>query len=207
METEPVRLRRPAVACIECRRRKIRCDRRQPCIRCYQSLLLCSYASRPVASSSSRATATITNPAHGPGASAGVLVIATATSHPEITPQQRDDTFNVGPLRIPFSVASLPNSRPSDMAPISVSVPFPSHSAQERLIGANDAHERPEYWKAVLGQASHLPQVGGGFIFPNVLFSSQRPVSRLPFAMASLMDLRLRVWKISRSSVSALFSP
>lgn len=44
MEPQPRRIRRPAVVCRECRRRKIKCDRGNPCRQCSDSLLHCSYA-------------------------------------------------------------------------------------------------------------------------------------------------------------------
>lgn len=37
------RRRRPAVACIECRRRKVKCDRALPCGPCGNASLLCGY--------------------------------------------------------------------------------------------------------------------------------------------------------------------
>lgn len=39
----PIRKRRPAVACTECRRRKVKCDRNLPCGPCVQTSLLCAY--------------------------------------------------------------------------------------------------------------------------------------------------------------------
>ncbi|KAJ4322873.1 hypothetical protein N0V84_004637 [Fusarium piperis] len=43
MERIPRRRRRPALSCIECRRRKIRCDRGQPCQPCVSAKLQCAY--------------------------------------------------------------------------------------------------------------------------------------------------------------------
>jgi hypothetical protein len=50
MESIPRRRRRPALSCIECRRRKIKCDRAEPCTHCKASRSQCSYRiySRPV---------------------------------------------------------------------------------------------------------------------------------------------------------------
>jgi hypothetical protein len=43
--------RRPAVSCIECRRRKVRCDRAKPCGQCTaHNTPLCTYEERPRAS-------------------------------------------------------------------------------------------------------------------------------------------------------------
>lgn len=43
MESQPRRRRRPARSCIECRRRKIRCDRNDPCTRCVAVQTRCTY--------------------------------------------------------------------------------------------------------------------------------------------------------------------
>ncbi|KAJ4861491.1 fungal specific transcription factor domain-containing protein [Trichoderma breve] len=45
IENPPRKRRRPAVAisCVECRRRKVKCDRAKPCGPCYQSALTCYY--------------------------------------------------------------------------------------------------------------------------------------------------------------------
>ncbi|RAL05202.1 uncharacterized protein BO80DRAFT_461103 [Aspergillus ibericus CBS 121593] len=43
MSAPPYRRRRPAVACIECRRRKVKCDRALPCGPCGNASLLCGY--------------------------------------------------------------------------------------------------------------------------------------------------------------------
>ncbi|KAK4081149.1 transcriptional regulator family: Fungal Specific TF [Trichoderma aggressivum f. europaeum] len=43
IENPPRKRRRPAVACVECRRRKVKCDRAKPCGPCYQSALTCFY--------------------------------------------------------------------------------------------------------------------------------------------------------------------
>ncbi|KAJ9368044.1 transcriptional regulator family: Fungal Specific TF [Paecilomyces variotii] len=39
--------RRPALACIECRRRKVKCDRNHPCRRCIRNSVDCAYAENP----------------------------------------------------------------------------------------------------------------------------------------------------------------
>lgn len=65
------RRRRPALSCIECRRRKVKCDRQHPCAHCVACKVPCSYATRnalpsppePVtASTLSRNTSTARNP-------------------------------------------------------------------------------------------------------------------------------------------------
>ncbi|KAI1075965.1 hypothetical protein F5B20DRAFT_573085 [Whalleya microplaca] len=43
MERQPRRRRRPAYSCIECRRRKIKCDRNDPCAHCVAAKAQCSF--------------------------------------------------------------------------------------------------------------------------------------------------------------------
>ncbi|KAI1772968.1 hypothetical protein F4818DRAFT_129603 [Hypoxylon cercidicola] len=43
MEPQPRKRRRPALSCLECRRRKIKCDRNQPCAHCVSSRSQCSF--------------------------------------------------------------------------------------------------------------------------------------------------------------------
>ena len=45
MENRDRKRRRPAVACTECRRRKVKCDRSFPCGPCIQTSLSCGYSS------------------------------------------------------------------------------------------------------------------------------------------------------------------
>lgn len=42
-EGEPRRRRRPALSCVECRRRKIKCDRNDPCGHCKATRIQCVY--------------------------------------------------------------------------------------------------------------------------------------------------------------------
>lgn len=43
MEEQPRRRRRPALSCFACRRRKIKCDRANPCARCVSTNTRCTY--------------------------------------------------------------------------------------------------------------------------------------------------------------------
>jgi hypothetical protein len=43
MERQPRRRRRPALSCLECQRRKIKCDRSEPCARCVSVKAQCTY--------------------------------------------------------------------------------------------------------------------------------------------------------------------
>ncbi|KAI1209549.1 uncharacterized protein F4807DRAFT_96887 [Annulohypoxylon truncatum] len=42
-QRQPRRRRRPALSCLECRRRKIKCNRNEPCAHCISSKLQCTY--------------------------------------------------------------------------------------------------------------------------------------------------------------------
>ncbi|KAI0199281.1 hypothetical protein F4808DRAFT_218935 [Astrocystis sublimbata] len=42
-EEEPRRRRRPALSCLACRRRKLKCDRATPCARCIEAKVSCTY--------------------------------------------------------------------------------------------------------------------------------------------------------------------
>ena len=50
MERQPRRRRRPALSCLECRRRKIKCDRTDPCNHCRANKSVCQFVlNRPTA--------------------------------------------------------------------------------------------------------------------------------------------------------------
>lgn len=50
MERQPRRRRRPALSCLECRRRKIKCDRTDPCNHCRANKSICQFVlNRPSA--------------------------------------------------------------------------------------------------------------------------------------------------------------
>lgn len=46
MDRQPRKRRRPALSCIECRRRKIKCDRNDPCQHCVSARSHCAYLSK-----------------------------------------------------------------------------------------------------------------------------------------------------------------
>lgn len=50
----PKKRRRPALACVECRRRKVKCDRNLPCRRCVQNSADCTYVENNQAPKNSR---------------------------------------------------------------------------------------------------------------------------------------------------------
>lgn len=161
---EPVRLRRPAVACIECRRRKVKCDRGHPCLRCSQSNLLCSYTARSV-SSVSRLPAMGTNTGLERAETGTTTPTMTPTLNMACSPHTYEDASNdndTGNAHARASVALPPVIHARDAAPKSITLgqgsvasrSDSSLSPHERLISMNDGQDRPQYWKAVLCQAS-----------------------------------------------------
>ncbi|ETS04832.1 hypothetical protein M419DRAFT_52813, partial [Trichoderma reesei RUT C-30] len=95
-QQQPCRRRRPALSCIECRRRKLKCDRKSPCSRCVATETQCSYTtyyrdkpraghgqdSRMHVSSSSMPSPSTVHPASTPSHvdTDGPSIVGTATS-------------------------------------------------------------------------------------------------------------------------------
>ena len=101
---EPRRRNRPALSCIQCRTRKIRCDRNEPCASCMKSKIVnCTYEE-----------------ARRPKPRLWRLSPAPAAGHPEPSPTSTDErltiasTFSVregpGPHQPPTSNPSIPGS-------------------------------------------------------------------------------------------------
>lgn len=84
MERQHRRRRRPALSCIECRRRKIKCDRNEPCAHCVAARTQCAfkiYRDEPVVQPASQAGQ--------PGQSGNVPVSALSPSVYESSPSAR----------------------------------------------------------------------------------------------------------------------
>ncbi|KAI0406885.1 hypothetical protein F4802DRAFT_80531 [Xylaria palmicola] len=106
VEEEPRRRRRPALSCLACRRRKLKCDRANPCARCVSAHTNCTYR----VSSSEVAAIGVHAPSYGPGPStAGLrtpplsLIRATSGNSPltgGVLPSTGIDAPASGPLRI-----------------------------------------------------------------------------------------------------------
>ena len=82
----PRKRRRPALSCCECRRRKVKCDREQPCNHCQQSKVSCVFSSDAASTEPQdvreRTTAdgasTISNPST---ATIGIAAVVTSPSN------------------------------------------------------------------------------------------------------------------------------
>ncbi|KAL2262025.1 hypothetical protein VTK26DRAFT_2693 [Humicola hyalothermophila] len=98
--SEPRRRNRPALSCIQCRTRKIRCDRNEPCASCMKSKIVnCTYEE-----------------ARRPKPRLWRLSPAPAAGHPEPSPTSTDERLAVGST---FSVreAPGPHQPPTSNAP------------------------------------------------------------------------------------------
>lgn len=85
MENERQRRRRPALSCVECRRRKVRCDRAVPCKHCIAAKIPCNYNAAPrtfSTNSTSVGTPNLSTP--GTVSAAGQLDKQSSSSRPNI---------------------------------------------------------------------------------------------------------------------------
>ncbi|KAL6872756.1 hypothetical protein J3F83DRAFT_730897 [Trichoderma novae-zelandiae] len=102
----PCRRRRPALSCLECRRRKLKCDRKSPCSRCVSTETLCTYTiyqdkprarhgqdGRIQVSSSSVPSPSTVHPASTPS---HVDTNAPATITPAASVREGSDNMNAG---------------------------------------------------------------------------------------------------------------
>ena len=87
MERQSKRRRRPALSCIECRRRKIKCDRNDPCTHCISVRIQCTfnvYGDEPVSrqqpQQDTASGLSVLVPTHGPMAERGNQLLTAATS-------------------------------------------------------------------------------------------------------------------------------
>jgi len=120
--TEPRRRNRPALSCIQCRSRKIRCDRMEPCASCLKSKIVnCTYeeARRPKPRlwrlSPTADPDSPTSDAQFPRFPSGAAAFA---FRPDAQPQP---TSNVAGLQYANSAASLPGVRSSETGSVSSS--------------------------------------------------------------------------------------
>jgi hypothetical protein len=95
---KPRKHRRPPVSCIQCRHRKVKCDRNSPCQRCTRKMIVCAY--EPELPVSSKPSNSVTN------------TIRNHTS-PEVTSTKKHDAATVRePMRsndplTPSTIASV----------------------------------------------------------------------------------------------------
>ena len=139
--SEPRRRNRPALSCIQCRTRKIRCDRNEPCASCQKSKIVnCTYEEArrpkprlwpvpsPVPTTASTTTNTTTTTT---GGSIAPLPPATEDPYPRFALEATyRDTHAAAPgppgLQYANSAASIPSVRTSESA--SVKSPAARHS-------------------------------------------------------------------------------
>ncbi|KAL4994339.1 hypothetical protein BDV10DRAFT_197623 [Aspergillus recurvatus] len=105
----PVRRRRPAVACTECRRRKIRCDQATPCRHCEKAALQCIYNHmRPNPSQSN-----ITPPATEPGIIPGSQLSANDSPQLPLSNDTKLHGLGSGSLDSDLSLVYVPSVLPT----------------------------------------------------------------------------------------------
>ncbi|KAK0621784.1 hypothetical protein B0T17DRAFT_591589 [Bombardia bombarda] len=149
--TEPRRRNRPALSCIQCRTRKIRCDRSEPCASCIKSKIVnCTYeeARRPKPRLWRLSPAPDSEHAHSHSHSLSdshnaedpfphfALTIKGFRDGREPRDSQQSSTNSSSGIQYAGSAASIPSVRTSETA--SVSVPSPAtHHAESTVGGAN----------------------------------------------------------------------
>ncbi|KAI1345720.1 hypothetical protein F5Y01DRAFT_299675 [Xylaria sp. FL0043] len=116
MEEPPRRRRRPALSCLTCRRRKIKCDRASPCARCVSTNTRCTYRL-------SSETAAI--PAHSPGRTERPVNASPRTSPLPLTRVVNGDESTPGHEHYSSAprVYAIPPSAPQAECPVG-----PSHN-------------------------------------------------------------------------------
>jgi hypothetical protein len=115
METPVRKRRRPAVACIECRRRKVKCDRTLPCKSCVHGASLCVYDGSVEAAARASMPRTVSNSA-----------LADGQHDPSSRPSEGKGTHSISSI-----------SRSHEFPDISASADgFGSRSAQSALMAS-----------------------------------------------------------------------
>lgn len=127
--------RRPAVSCVECRRRKIKCDRKIPCTQCLQSRRAsCAYKNgypRTTSSNTAKASSTASPP------------------HPQPQPQRSIDHLSPPGLIVPLlqdvpGLESENSSKPSSSPPKSIPLYNDSHSTSTATTLCSSSAGSPE---------------------------------------------------------------
>lgn len=129
---EPRRRNRPALSCIQCRTRKIRCDRNEPCASCMKSKIVnCTYeeARRP----KPRLWRLSPAPAGGP--------------HPEISPTSADERSGAGSA-FAFRDLAVPMPSSAPNASCSSSTTAPLGKSPESISAASPRSVPPAHHHA-----------------------------------------------------------
>lgn len=185
--SEPRRRNRPALSCIQCRTRKIRCDRNEPCASCMKSKIVnCTYeeARRP------KPRLWRLSPAPAGGTTRHYERSPTADERSALGPGYTFRELPVPPV-VPSQIAPCPapGAAPPGRSPEPLPVPGPMphvdpgpgstaaladriRQLEEQL---SDALKRPDH-VAPLGQLAHTASI------------SDRGASSNPFGTSSLLD-------------------
>jgi hypothetical protein len=151
MKTPPTRRRRPALSCMECRRRKVKCDRANPCNHCTAQRTICSYKQDLRASSATapRPVSNVQTPVlSGSGASASSDQHYLAPQHPPghqvLSPSSRSGSLCVSQsaLRAAISNSTLLDSRynadPDSLLSVELSAASKVKMKKTRVAGWSD---------------------------------------------------------------------
>ncbi|KAG8673308.1 hypothetical protein FPOAC2_06750 [Fusarium poae] len=166
--------RRPALACEQCRRRKIRCNRNLPCSNCFKSNISpCTYAPTHVPASRSK-KGVVDSSSHVPGRSAPVV-----DSNRRQSPS--DSSAKIHSSSIPSSTIGS-NSESSTVDALAARVKeleqklaesfHITQPGEDVLIQRDDQEEEPAPMKGTVSKTRFFGQshwMNGAIMFPNVL--------------------------------------
>ncbi|CAH0058582.1 unnamed protein product [Clonostachys solani] len=118
------RRRRPALACEQCRRRKIKCDRNIPCNNCTKSKIpACSYAPTHIPASRSKKKATQATSSDNSSSVRTILPAPTIPSQEELHAEDLFDFTGYGQTGVSKSSDPSPQNVPSSTAGSTSSIP------------------------------------------------------------------------------------
>ncbi|GAB1317191.1 hypothetical protein MFIFM68171_07401 [Madurella fahalii] len=189
--SEPRRRRRPALSCVDCRRRKIKCDRNNPCAHCVSTSTTCTYTTYnsepvsqqqlPLPASRPHSTSDTPGPSDPPTATPAHSAIAAGTSRPNPgagpgyapdshssrtnEPDLRDILHRLEKLEARSSASSIRAS-----AHDSDGTSIPPADGTARQPGIQDADHialnktRTLRWNHVLGHAAEFEAVGNCYM-------------------------------------------
>lgn len=145
MENPARKRRRPAVACTECRRRKVKCDRASPCGPCVLSSLICVYNS-----SSLQFTALTSDLAAG-----SALRQETGSDWESSAANVDNQTRSYGNLQGGNS-STKDHSGTGSSTIGNNSLPSSTDTSLTALTNSNELHSVPTSTRLCLSRATHL---------------------------------------------------
>ncbi|OJD34085.1 c6 zinc finger domain-containing protein [Diplodia corticola] len=170
MEPQPRRRRRPALSCLACRRRKIKCDRKDPCTHCVSARYTCTYKvyrDSPVTPHPPESTSTQDRPITEPHSQlSGSRVVAAAAGQDDTLTDIGNDARNDTPPRAPTSEAE-PVQQPTASSPIKA-LTETGRDILERQSGLQDSQitlnkTRTLRWSNWLGTAPEFATIDACF--------------------------------------------